>query len=476
MQYQRAAYPGYFPQSYRIGDHSYSTGGSESQKPPNTVTYGRTPYQWTNEHKAEIGAVATSQSVSQVNRSHAKASVESAMVTTQQAAARTGALLGEVMASTNGLASQLQTSITEVGRELASLQGCMSETQAAIDSKTEPLDAIDKYAALRRERYVSERLVDPLMLNLEKMRTTIQESLRLLESALSAQQSEKVRLQTRQQMLEADLADKNATLAIDTEARFFTPTNRPMTNVAPRPGSAPMKVPQNMHLAHMPYDPVLWKSNSNTLCREAERACQTAARLRATTKKLVNDRQHVERVAFDTLNTSREQSMYAIRNVLATTEAHIAACESEQAALAAQHDVTQQSYQSQQDAFGVVVDRLAWRSGRPTREQVADPAQRALANEVAELKASSRQLDGALHTINQSYNVLAKRIEQLRETVALKTHFLELEERGMEHMATLETLCAGAEAPFAPFHAPAVRPITALPSNRLSMAHVYAQR
>ena len=475
MQYQRAAYPGYFPQSYRIGDHSYSTGGSESQKPPNTVTYGRTPYQWTNEHKAEIGAVATSQSVSQVNRSHAKASVESAMVTTQQAAARTGALLGEVMASTNGLASQIQTSITEVGLELASLQGCMSETQAAIDSKAEPLDAIEKYAALRRERYVSERLADPLMRNLEKMSTAIQESLRLLESALSAQQSEKVRLQTRKQMLEADLADKNATLAIDTEARFFTPANRPMTT-PPRPGSSPMKVPQNFHLAHMPYDPVLWKSNSNTLCREAERACQTAARLRATSKKLVNDRQHVERVAFDTLKTSREQSIYAIRDVLATTEAHIAACESEQAALAAEHDVTQQSYQSKQEAFGVVVDRLAWRAGRPTREQVADPAQRALANEVAELKASSRQLDGALHTISQSYNVLAKRIEQLKETVALKSHFLDLEERGIEHVATLETLCAGAEAPFAPFHAPAVRPITALPSNRLSMARVYAQR
>ena len=46
----------------------------------------------------------------------------------------------------------------------------------------------------------------------------------------------------------------------------------------------------------------------------------------------------------------------------------------------------------------------------------------------------------------------------------------------MEHMATLETLCAGAEAPFAPFHALAVRPITALPSNRLSNARVYAQR
>ena len=56
----------------------------------------------------------------------------------------------------------------------------------------------------------------------------------------------------------------------------------------------------------------------------------------------------------------------------------------------------QAAYQERQDAIAVAADRLGLRSTRPARELVQDPAQRALANELAELKN--------LRNVKLSYN------------------------------------------------------------------------
>ena len=53
----------------------------------------------------------------------------------------------------------------------------------------------------------------------------------------------------------------------------------------------------------------------------------------------------------------------------------------------------------------------------------------ALVPQVAELKAGSRQLESAAHSLTQSHMTLSKRIEQLKETIALKAHFLQIEVR-----------------------------------------------
>ena len=50
----------------------------------------------------------------------------------------------------------------------------------------------------------TERLCDPVKHDLEVMTATLKESMRLLESALSAQQSEAMRLQVKKDGLDAD--------------------------------------------------------------------------------------------------------------------------------------------------------------------------------------------------------------------------------------------------------------------------------
>jgi len=371
---------------------------------------------------------------------------------------------------------QLRDSAAAVENELAELEKTMDQTQAAIDSKKPSLAAVAAYTDLRKGRPASERLCDAVKSDLERMRATLLETVRLLESALAAQQSEKVRLEAHMRLLQADMEDKTAGRDIDSEAKSFTNTSRPRTAPAQR-GAASMTLPHGMYLTHAPYDPVTWRNDTNALCRDAEKSRQTVARLGATTAKLMRDRELIERSVYDNLVAHREHLLMAIREVIAKVEAQITACEAEQGELVKQHGACQQSYQDKQDAFGVVVDRLSYRSARPPRELVTDLAQRALNDEVATLKAASRQLEGTAMMLTNSHGRLMKELEQLKETVALKAHFLEIEEAGAPHMAVLAEHCGNvAPAPFAPFGAPVVRPISALPSNRLSVSRVYASR
>ena len=241
-------------------------------------------------------------------------------------------------------------------------------------------------------------------------------------------------------------------------------------------GSASMTIPRGMHLLHAPYDPVAWRANSNTLCKEAEKACQVSARLRATTAKVIADRQFAEKDVYETLVADRAKSIEAIKAVIAGTEAQIAACEAEQSQLEAQHGACQAGYQAKQEAFGVAVDRLSWRSTRPARELVQDPGQRALANELATLKASSSLLESSAHKLSMDHVSLSKMLEALKETAQLKTTFLQLEEAGAPAMSVLEVLCQPtAPSPFAGFVG-VVRPVSALPATRLSLSRIYASR
>ena len=290
----RPAYPGYFTQTYRIGDHLYSTGGSEAQKPPNRSTVCKQPYQWASEHNDEIKDTLVHRGLVQTDCDAARVAVANANAGTQGAFDLGTKLIGQKLSLTDDLAGQLRGRVGAVDGELAALLASMGDTQAAIDGKNKSLDAVGAYLDLRAGRYASERLCDPVQGDLERMRATLNESVRLLESALSAQQSEQKRLETRKELLLADIADKEAAMAIDAEAKGFSSANRPRTAPSVQ-AAASMTVPRGMNLMHAPYDPVMWRQNTNTLCSEAQKACHTAARLRAVTTKLIGDRAAAER-------------------------------------------------------------------------------------------------------------------------------------------------------------------------------------
>jgi len=471
----RPAYPGYFTQTYRIGDHLYSTGGSEAQKPPNRSTVCKQPYQWASEHNDEIKDTLVHRGLVQTDCDAARVAVANANAGTQGAFDLGTKLIGQKLSLTDDLAGQLRGRVGAVDGELAALLASMGDTQAAIDGKNKSLDAVGAYLDLRAGRYASERLCDPVQGDLERMRATLNESVRLLESALSAQQSEQKRLETRKELLLADIADKEAAMAIDAEAKGFSSANRPRTAPSVQ-AAASMTVPRGMNLMHAPYDPVMWRQNTNTLCSEAQKACHTAARLRAVTAKLIGDRAAAEREVYQNLVADRERSMRAIQEVLAATEGQISSIEAEMGAMGAQHGDLQSSYAAKQDAFGVAIDRLAWRATRPTRELVQDPAQRALGNEVAGLQAATRTLEDSAHRLTMAHDGLSKRLGTLQETIGLKSHFLQVEEAGAPYMAEMAKLCATADSKFAPFGAPIIRPITSIPGNRLSLSRNYATR
>lgn len=122
--------------------------------------------------------------------------------------------------------------------------------------------------------------------------------------------------------------------------------------------------------------------------------------------------------------------MAAIREVIDRTEGQIAACNAEVQRLDAQVASSEQSHVDKQGALSVASERLGLRATRPPRELVQDNAQRALSSELSELKLGMRLIEGSTMRLLADKERLGKNLADLRETVDLKTHFLEIEYAG----------------------------------------------
>jgi len=489
-------YPGYPTQTYRIGDHLYSTGGSEAQKPPNRMTHCKQVYQWQIEHFNEVAASQRDQAQGATDRAASRATISFVDKAANDLNNISTAKIGDKMDATDMLNNDLKKTLADLEAELKLLDTCMADTQAGIDSKKEPLDAVNYYINLRATRYQGEKLCDPEKLALEKMRATLNESLRLLESALAAEQNEKMRLLVKKAALEADIADKTAAHAIDTKAKAITMTNRPVTAPGmPLAGSAGTSLrgygggSLQTNLLYAPYDPVQWRMSSKHIIDESRKIMQVSLRLREKSAQLLLDRQAEEGAVYADLYAAWQETMARIAEVMARTEGEIAGVKGESSAIEGQVDAVGASYNLKQHGLGVVTDRLATRSTRPMRELVQDPAQRALANELTNLKLHSRNLMASATALGQDHTNLAKMLEQLEETMALKQSSMDIEKQGEPLMTLLQansTRLGGSSfiepASLTPgelanvFRSPDKRPITALPANRLSLSRVYATR
>jgi len=175
--------------------------------------------------------------------------------------------------------------------------------------------------------------------------------------------------------------------------------------------------------------------------------------------------------------------------VMARTEGEIHAVKRESSAIDSQVNSVGASFDLKQQGLGVVTDRLALRSQRPMRELVQDPAQRALANELANLKLHSRTLMASADKLGQDAHSLAKMLGDLEETMALKQNSLEIEKQGEPIMSILKANAErhGASSFVSPasltpgelgnvFRSADKRAITAIPANRLSLSRVYSNR
>lgn len=309
MRGARPAYPGFLTQGYRLGDHLYSTGGSEAQRPPSTTTVRVQPYQWQTEHKREISFSLAGQGLAATDRTSSMLTNANTLKGANKAFERSTQMIANKIAATSKLKDELNSGSSAVQQELELLQACMAATQAAIDSKTAPLEAVDAfYTSRQTERMPTEKLCDPVKHDLEVMTATLKESVRLLESALSAQQSEAMRLQVKKDMLDADAADKATGLSIDKGAKAVSVqsmASRPFT--AP-PAALPIKGAVGMlgsfpgvtmhrigmHTLHAPYDPIMWQSSSKSITDEARKVVAVSKRLRDTSAQLIRKRQAAE--------------------------------------------------------------------------------------------------------------------------------------------------------------------------------------
>ena len=405
---------------------------------------------------------------------------------------RSTLMIANKMAATNKLKGELSSTSAAVEAELAKLNACMGATQAEIDAKKAPLEAVATYYAKRQgDRPVTERLSDPVKQDLETMSTTLKESTRLLESALSAQQSEVMRLQVRKDALDADVADKAAGIDIDTAAKGVTMLSqreRPFT--APPAAAAPITIsrpslPGGLHrsgmgVLHAPYNPIMWRSSSKAIADEALKVVSVAARLRETSVQLIRKRQAAELEVYTDLVRDYESSIANIKLVVLQTDDQVSACKAEMDAIDAEVAACESAYGDKQNAISVAAERLSLRSTRPMRELVQDPAQRALSNELATLKYAARMIEGSAAKLLADKSKLASIVSVLEDTIKLKSEFLAVEEAGEPTMSTLATLCTGPTMtpvpPAAPFQPSFTRPVTTLPAHRLSLSRVYATR
>merc|ERR1711871_637041 len=174
-----------------------------------------------------------------------------------------------------------------------------------------------------------------------------------------------------------------------------------------------------MSMLHAPYDPIMWQSSTKTINDEARKVVQVSKRLRDTSRELIAKREAAELEVYVDRVRDHANSIAAIKQVIAQTEEQIRACEAEMGQLDSQVAANKESFAQKQASIGVAIDRLTLRATRPARELVHDPAQRALSNELAELKAASRLIEGSAGKLSIDKSKLGGTVDVLKETVEL---------------------------------------------------------
>ena len=260
----------------------------------------RPPFDWRNESETQVKLANTIQGVSTNVRSQSTAMQDNYASQTDKAQESVQAALRSKLNKTTGLKNLLGNTIANTDNELTSLLSTRGKLEKLKKRKQELLDINEKRLDVRTERPEREMTNDEVQANLRAQNRLLKLSIEKLDSCLSNTDADIENLNNVRSRLNADFADKNAAIDLDTRVMELEKAEL----------SAEEANLQRKDLTH----PHNWQHNTEYEVDMAGKKHAEAHRLRATIGSVVDQSRQAEKAAENRLCA-------ALKEKLATTDA-----------------------------------------------------------------------------------------------------------------------------------------------------------
>jgi len=362
--------------------HLKSTGGASAQAGPNNEAERAQPYAWENTHTSEMQSVSSQLGLTTSGMNDTGALAAGADKLQTAVLNSSNAAISAKLADLTDAKEMLQQSLAETNAEYEALAAASDKTKAALDSKSDPIAATMQWLSIRLNRPKSEKLRDGSEIALDRLLATLRESVALLTDTYNAEQNELYRLSVAITALSADIADKEAALAIDGDTLATT-----------KPAPATMALsPSLLGTVKPPFDPTQWRGSTKKIIGNANKIIEVSARLRGKAAEIEASALEKEKLAHAELVAENANSVAVLKSLIAKSEGAIADCSSEMTNLESSLAATTACREAKEESAAVVTSRLALRAQRPARERVYDGAQTSLQTELNAMTIATTDL------------------------------------------------------------------------------------
>ena len=375
----------------------------------------RPPFDWRNESETQVKLANTIQGVSTNVRSQSTAMQDNYASQTDKAQESVQAALRSKLNKTTGLKNLLGNTIANTDNELTSLLSTRGKLEKLKKRKQELLDINEKRLDVRTERPEREMTNDEVQANLRAQNRLLKLSIEKLESCLSNTDADIENLNNVRSRLNADFADKNAAIDLDTRVMELEKAEL----------SAEEANLQRKDLTH----PHNWQHNTEYEVDMAGKKHAEAHRLRATIGSVVDQSRQAEKAAENRLCAALKEKLATTDAIRADLRGKLKQVQSEIAAASARKSELEAALADKRDPLLLAQQRYVMRKERPGRELVHDEVEDALSSEVQELKYIIKNLQEKIRLVNKELAALRASESQLLANIADKDRAYDLDAR-----------------------------------------------
>jgi hypothetical protein len=202
----------------QVDDACITGAVTPGQAPPATSRSSLLPYRWKQDAEETVTKSMNVRAVCE--RVRAKSAKVQKDVRYKQTEFRNlcANTLSKKLSEAQGLCAGLKTKLDATSAEIDAVQSSLSDTTTALDAKADPLGLAEGRLAERLKRPASERVRDEVERALEAEVSDLTSAMNQLNADINRGTAHFQRLQRVQAELQADVADKEATIALDTDA------------------------------------------------------------------------------------------------------------------------------------------------------------------------------------------------------------------------------------------------------------------
>mmetsp|Transcript_28996 Transcript_28996/g.53289 ORF Transcript_28996/g.53289 Transcript_28996/m.53289 type:complete len:519 (-) Transcript_28996:325-1881(-) len=390
----------------------------------------RAPYEWKMESLEQLNMSTSENKMSSTLREASTILQNQTSAIVQSDLNTVDTAIKSKLNQTESLRAMLEVSLRDVINESTELGLLRAKLEARLSRVMQKLELCDSRQQVRNARPARERTMDEVEKTLLRQQGFLANFSDKVKRALAQVDREVNQLDVVRQRLEADLRDKIDALRVD-ETILNIPMESDVEGTISRQCSTRVTSPNARESLYGPSmrTPHTWVRCTEENVRFAQHWLQDSQRLRKAVYHAVATTRSAEQDLNDALNISMLAKVGNTRKMHQDLERQLDSVREEQIRAVQQRESLVSALESKKGPLAQAKERLSVRKVRPTRENVSDEVESALAKEVAHLAIVTASLRQKVHSVDKEIEALDLASTMLNENIKDKSSALNVDEQ-----------------------------------------------